>query len=182
MTQNEIDRASIEMAKALFASGKVYDMEVGTTAGLQAIHHALLEGLYPFAGEIRKLNISKGGFRFANSLYLIPALEAIEKMSETTFEEIIAKYVEMNIAHPFMEGNGRATRIWLDMMLRRSLGKVIDWRKITREAYMQAMERSPINDLELRYLLQNALTTESDDRDVIFHGLDQSYYYEGYEP
>ena len=182
MTQNEIDRASIEMSKALFASGKVYDIEVGTTAGLQAIHHALFEGLYPFAGEIRKLNISKGGFRFANSLYLIPALEAIEKMSETTFEEIIAKYVEMNIAHPFMEGNGRATRIWLDMMLRRSLGKVIDWRKITREAYMQAMERSPINDLELRYLLQNALTTESDDRDVIFHGLDQSYYYEGYEP
>ena len=182
MTQNEIDRASIEMAKALFASGKVYDIEVGTTAGLQAIHHALFEGLYPFAGEIRKLNISKGGFRFANSLYLIPALEAIEKMSETTFEEIIAKYVEMNIAHPFMEGNGRATRIWLDMMLRRSLGKVIDWRKITHEAYMQAMERSPINDLELRYLLQNALTTESDDRDVIFHGLDQSYYYEGYEP
>ena len=182
MTQNEIDRASIEMAKALFASGKVYDIEVGTTAGLQAIHHALFEGLYPFAGEIRKHNISKGGFRFANSLYLIPALEAIEKMSETTFEEIIAKYVEMNIAHPFMEGNGRATRIWLDMMLRRSLGKVIDWRKITREAYMQAMERSPINDLELRYLLQNALTTESDDRDVIFHGLDQSYFYEGYEP
>lgn len=182
MTQNEIDRASIEMAKAFFASGKVYDIEVGTTAGLQAIHHALFEGLYPFAGEIRKLNISKGGFRFANSLYLIPALEAIEKMSETTFEEIIAKYVEMNIAHPFMEGNGRATRIWLDMMLRRSLGKVIDWRKITREAYMQAMERSPINDLELRYLLQNALTTESNDRDVIFHGLDQSYYYEGYEP
>lgn len=182
MTQNEIDRASIEMAKALFASGKVYDIEVGTTAGLQAIQHALFEGLYPFAGEIRKLNISKGGFRFANSLYLIPALEAIEKMSETTFEEIIAKYVEMNIAHPFMEGNGRATRIWLDMMLRRSLGKVIDWRKITREAYMQAMERSPINDLELRYLLQNALTTESDDRYVIFHGLDQSYYYEGYEP
>lgn len=181
MTQNEIDRASIEMAKALFASGKVYDIEVGTTRGLQAIHHALFDGLYPFAGEIRKLNISKGGFRFANSLYLIPALEAIEKMSETTFEEIIAKYVEMNIAHPFMEGNGRATRIWLDMMLRRSLGKVIDWRKITREAYMQAMERSPINDLELRYLLQNALITESDDRDVIFHGLDQSYYYEGYE-
>ena len=182
MTQNEIDRASIEMAKAFFASGKVYDIEVGTTRGLQAIHHALFDGLYPFAGEIRKLNISKGGFRFANSLYLIPALEAIEKMSETTFEETIAKYVEMNIAHPFMEGNGRATRIWLDMMLRRSLGKVIDWRKITRVAYMQAMERSPINDLELRYLLQNALTTESDDRDVIFHGLDQSYYYEGYEP
>lgn len=182
MTQNEIDRLSIEKAKELFASKRVYDIEVGTTVGLQAIHHDLFDGLYPFAGEIRKLNISKGGFRFANSLYLQPALEAIEKMPESTFEEIIAKYVEMNIAHPFMEGNGRATRIWLDMILRRSLDKVVDWRKITREAYMQAMERSPINDLELRYLLQNALTTETDDRDVIFHGIDQSYYYEGYEP
>ena len=181
MTQNEIDRASIEKAKNLFTSGKVYEIEIGTTAGLQAIHRALFDGLYPFAGEIRKLNISKGGFRFANTLYLIPALEAIEKMPEMTFEEIIAKYVEMNIAHPFMEGNGRATRIWLDMMLRRSLGNVVDWRKITREAYMQAMERSPINDLELLYLLKNALTSETDDRDVIFHGLDQSYYYEGYE-
>ena len=181
MTQNEIDRASIEKAKNLFISGKVYEIEIGTTAGLQAIHRALFDGLYPFAGEIRKLNISKGRFRFANTLYLIPALEAIEKMPEMTFEEIIAKYVEMNIAHPCMEGNGRATRIWLDMMLRRSLGNVVDWRKITREAYMQAMERSPINDLELRYLLKNALTTDTDDRDVIFHGLDQSYYYEGYE-
>lgn len=182
MTQNEIDRLSIEKAKALFSTGKVYEIEVGSTSGLQDIHCALFDGLYPFAGEIRKLNISKGGFRFANSLYLIPALEAIEKMPETTFEEIIAKYVEMNIAHPFMEGNGRATRIWLDMMLRRALGKVVDWRQITREAYMQAMERSPINDLELRFLLQNALTAETDDRDIIFHGLDQSYYYEGYEP
>ena len=182
MTQNEIDRASIEKAKELFTSGKVYEIETGTTAGLQAIHSALFDGLYPFAGEIRKLNISKGGFRFANALYLLPALEAIEKMPETTFEEIIAKYVEMNIAHPFMEGNGRATRIWLDMMLRRSLSKVVDWRKITRESYMQAMERSPINDLELRYLIQNALTSETDDRDVIFHDIDQSYYYEGYEP
>lgn len=182
MTQNEVDRASIEKAKALFATGKVSEIEVGIIAGLQAIHSALFGELYPFAGEIRKLNISKGGFRFANSLYLIPALEAIEKMPDATFEEIIAKYVEMNIAHPFMEGNGRATRIWLDMMLRRSLGKIVDWCKITREAYMQAMERSPINDLELRFLLQNALTTETDDRDIIFHGLDQSYYYEGYEP
>ena len=181
MTQNEIDKSSIEKAKELFLSRKVYELEVGTTAGLQAIHLALFGGLYPFAGEIRKLNISKGGFRFANSLYLIPALEAIEKMPETSFEEIIAKYVEMNIAHPFMEGNGRATRIWLDMMLRQSLGKVVDWRKITREAYLQAMERSPINDLELRVLVQNALTTETDNRDVVFHGLDRSYYYEGYE-
>lgn len=182
MTQNEIDRASIEKAKELFISGDVYAIEVGTVVGLQAIHRALFDGLYPFAGEIRKLNISKGGFRFANSLYLIPALEAIEKMPESTFEEIIAKYVEMNIAHPFMEGNGRATRIWLDMMLRRLLGKVVDWQQITREAYLQAMERSPVNDLELRYLIQNALTSETDDRDVIFHGINQSYYYEGYEP
>lgn len=182
MTQNEIDRESIEKAKTLFATGKVYEIEVGTTAGLQAIHRVLFDGLYPFAGEIRKLNISKSGFRFANSLYLIPALEAIEKMPEATFEEIVAKYVEINIAHPFMEGNGRATRIWLDMMLRCSLGKVVDWRQITREAYMQAMERSSINDLELRNLLQNTLTSETDNRDVIFHGLAQSYYYEGYEP
>lgn len=182
MTQNEIDRLSIEKAKTLFSSGEVYKIEVGTTAGLQAIHHALFDGLYSFAGEIRKLNISKGGFRFANSLYLFPALEAIEKMPDNTFDEIIAKYVEMNIAHPFMEGNGRATRIWLDMMLRRTLGMVVDWRKITREEYIQAMERSPIKDLELRFLLENALTTETEDRDVIFHGLDQSYYYEGYEP
>lgn len=182
MTQNEIDRASIEKAKSLFATGEVYKIEVGTTGGLQAIHRALFAVLYPFADEIRTQNISKGGFRFANSLYLLPALEAIEKMPEDTFEEIVAKYVEMNIAHPFMEGNGRATRIWLDMMLRRSLGKVVDWRNITREAYMKAMERSPINDLELRVLLQGALTTETDDRDVIFHGIDQSYYYEGYEP
>ena len=180
MTQNEIDRLSIVKAKELFASGKVYEIEVGTIAGLQAIHRALFEDLYNFAGEIRKLNISKGGFRFANSLYLVPAIEAIEKMPESTFEDIIAKYVEMNIAHPFMEGNGRATRIWLDMMLRKSLGVVVDWRKISREDYMQAMERSPINDLELRFLLQNALTTETDDRDVIFHGINQSYYYEVY--
>ena len=181
MTQNEIDRASIEKAKRLFESGEVYKIEVGTTRGLQAIHKALFAGLYDFAGKIRKLNISKGGFRFANSLYLLPALEAIEKKPETTFEEIVAKYVERNVAHPFMEGNGRSTRIWLDMMLRRSLGKVVDWRKITREDYLQAMERSPINDLELRVLLQGALTTETDDRDVIFHGINQSYYYEGYE-
>lgn len=182
MTQTEIDKRSIEKAKKLFDSKDVYSFEVGTVAGLQAIHHALFDGLYDFAGEIRRLNISKGGFRFANSLYLIPALEAIEKMPENTFEQIIAKYVEMNIAHPFMEGNGRATRIWLDMMLRRSLGKVVDWRKISKDDYMSAMERSPVNDLELRFLIQSALSAETDDRDVIFHGIEQSYYYEGYEP
>ena len=182
MNQHEIDNQSIKKAKELFSSGKVYGIEVGTTKGLQEIHKALFEGLYPFAGEIRTLNISKGGFRFANSLYLKEALNAIEKMPETTFEEIIAKYVEMNIAHPFMEGNGRATRIWLDMILRKNLGKVVDWQRIMRENYLQAMERSPINDLELRYLLSNALTEETDNRDIIFHGIDQSYYYEGYEP
>lgn len=182
MTKTEIDKRSIEKAKAIFTSKEVYSFEVGTMAGLQAIHHALFDDLYDFAGKIRKLNISKGGFRFANSLYLIPALEAIEKMPENTFEQVIAKYVEMNIAHPFMEGNGRATRIWLDMMLRRSLGKVVDWRKISKEDYMSAMERSPVNDLELRFLIQSALSAETDDRDVIFHGIEQSYYYEGYEP
>lgn len=182
MTQNEIDALSVIKAKELFASGAIEDIEVGTVRGLQDIHLALFGNLYPFAGQIRKLNISKGGFRFANSIYLIPALEAIEKMPENTFEEIIAKYVEMNIAHPFMEGNGRATRIWLDMILKRSLSKVIDWRNITKEAYMQAMERSPINDLELRVLLQSALSDDTEDRDIIFHGIEQSYYYEGYEP
>lgn len=182
LTQNEIDRRSIAKAKELFASGRIDQIEVGTTRGLQDIHRALFGGLYPFAGEIRKLNISKGGFRFANSLYLVPALDAIQGMPENTFEEIIAKYVEMNIAHPFMEGNGRATRIWLDMMLKRSLGTVVDWRKISREEYMMAMERSPVNDLELRTLIQNALSEETSDRDVIFHGIEQSYYYEGYEP
>lgn len=182
LSQNEIDRQSLEKAKDLFASGRINQIEVGTTKGLQEIHASIFGGLYPFAGKIRTLNISKGGFRFANALYLIPALEAIEKMPENTFDEIIAKYVEMNIAHPFMEGNGRATRIWLDMILKRSLGKVIDWRKVTRNDYMMAMERSPINDLELRVLLQSALSNETEDRDIIFHGIEQSYYYEGYEP
>lgn len=143
MTQHKLDHQSLEKAKALFASGKIAEIEVGTVSGLQAIHAELFGGLYPFAGQIRTLNISKGGFRFVNALYLVPALEAIEKMPERTFEEIVAKYVEMNIAHPFMDGNGRATRIWLDMILMRSLGKVIDWSRIARTAYMQAMERSP---------------------------------------
>lgn len=181
LTQNQIDRQSLEKAKDLFASGKISEIEVGTLRGLRDIHIALFGGLYSFAGEIRTLNISKGGFRFANSLYLEPALAAIEKMPENNFEEIIAKYVEMNIAHPFMEGNGRSTRIWLDMMLKRAIGMVVDWRRIKRDDYMNAMERSPVNDLELRMLLQSALTADTTDRDVIFHGIAQSYYYEGYE-
>lgn len=182
LPQHEIDRRSLEKANELFASGRIYSLEVGTVNGLQAIHEALFGGLYDFAGKIRTLNISKGGFRFANSLYLLPAIEAIEKMPEDTYDEIIAKYVEMNIAHPFMEGNGRATRIWLDMMLRRAIGKVVDWRLVDKDRYLQAMERSPVNDLELRVLLQDALTDRVTDHDVIFHGIQQSYYYEGYEP
>lgn len=179
--KESIDRLSLEKAYELFESGRINQIEVGTVAGLRQIHLALFGGLYDFAGKIRTLNIAKGGFRFANSMYLDAILPVIENMPEGSFDEIIAKYVEMNIAHPFMEGNGRATRIWLDMMLRKSLGQVIDWRKVDKTLYLQAMERSPINDLELRFLLTQALTSKIDDRDVIFKGIDQSYYYEGYE-
>ena len=181
MTTREIDRESFEKAKQLFISGEIDRIEVGTVKGLQEIHKALFDGLYDFAGRVRTLNISKGGFRFANALYLDAILPVIERMPETTFEEIIAKYVEMNIAHPFMEGNGRATRIWLDMMLKKRLQQVVDWRKVDKDLYLQAMERSPINDLELRALLGQALTDRTDDREVIFKGIEQSYYYEGYE-
>ena len=176
----DIDRQSLEQAKALFETGEISKVEVGTAKGLCDIHRWLFDGLYDFAGKIRTLNISKGGFRFANCLYLDAILPIIEKMPEGSFEEIIAKYVEMNIAHPFMEGNGRATRIWLDMMLKRSLGRVVDWQKVDKDVYLQAMERSPVNDLELRVLLQPALTDRTDDREIIFKGIEQSYYYEGY--
>ena len=141
----------------------------------------LFGGLYDFAGQIRELNISKGQFRFAHAMYLQAALAEIEKMPETTFEEIIAKYVEMNVAHPFLEGNGRSTRIWLDLILKRSLRQVINWRNVDKVSYLQAMERSPINDLELRFLLQTHLTDDVDNREIIFKGIEQSYYYEGYE-
>ena len=181
MTTREIDRESFEKAKQLFVSGEIDRIEVGTVKGLQAIHKALFDGLYDFAGKIRTLNIAKGNFRFANSLYLDAVLSAVEKMPENTFEEIIAKYVEMNVAHPFMEGNGRSTRIWLDMILKKRLGKVTDWAKIDKVQYLQAMERSTVNDLELRFLIQPNLTDKVDDREVIFKGIEQSYYYEGYE-
>ena len=181
MNTNEIDRLSLEKAQALFDTGDIDKIEVGTVKGLCGIHAYLFGGLYDFAGKVRRLNISKGGFRFANCLYLDAILPVIEKMPESTFEEIIAKYVEMNIAHPFMEGNGRAGRIWLDMMLKKRLGRVVDWAAVDKAAYLQAMERSPVNDLELRALIQPALTEITNDRETIFKGLNQSYYYEGYE-
>ena len=180
MNTRHIDEQSLKKAYHLFESGDIDTIEVGTAKGLCQIHRYIFEGLYNFAGEIRTQNIAKGGFRFANSMYLDAILTVIEKMPETTFEEIIAKYVEMNIAHPFMEGNGRATRIWLDLILRKNLGKVVDWRDVDKNLYLQAMERSPINDLELRSLLQPALTDNIDDREVIFKSIEQSYYYEGY--
>ena len=158
----QIDGQSLQKAQKLFETGDIDKMEVGTTKGLCDIHRYLFDGLYDFAGKIRSL------------------LPVIEKMPENSFEEIIAKYVEMNIAHPFMEGNGRATRIWLDMMLKKNLGKVVDWQTVDKDLYLQAMERSPINDLELRVLLQPALTDKVNDREVIFKGIEQSYYYEGY--
>ena len=176
-----IDELSLQKAERLFDSGEINNMEIGTTRGLQQIHKYLFDGLFDFAGVIRSQNISKGGFRFANSLYLVEALAKIEQMPENTFEEIIAKYVEMNIAHPFMEGNGRATRIWLDLILKKRLGKVVDWQKVGKDVYLQAMERSPINDLELRFLLGGVLTDDVDNREIIFKGIEQSYYYEGYK-
>ena len=179
--KNNIDKLNIEKAFKLFESGDINNIEVGTTKGLQQIHAYLFGDLYEFAGKIRTLNISKGNFRFANTLYLNEVLSAVEKMPEKTFKEIIAKYVEMNIAHPFLEGNGRAMRIWLDLILKKRLKKVVDWQKIDKIQYLQAMERSPINDLELCALLEPNLTDKIKDREIIFKGIEQSYYYEGYE-
>lgn len=176
-----IDAQSILKAFHLFESGVIERIEVGTTKGLRQIHHHLFEGLFPFAGQIRTQNISKGSFRFATALYLTEALDKIESMPENDFDSIIAKYVEMNIAHPFLEGNGRSMRIWLDLILKKQLGVVIQWQNIDKHLYLQAMERSPINDLELRTLLQKHVTPEVNNREIIFKGIEQSYYYEGYK-
>ena len=181
MKKEDIDSQSLQNARQLYETGDILRMETGTFNGLCQIHSALFRDLHAFAGRMRTLNISKGNFRFASSLYLKEAVAAIERMPEKTFEEIIAKYVEMNIAHPFMEGNGRAMRIWLDGMLKRSLGLVVDWRRISRSEYLQAMERSPVNDLELRALIRPCLTDKTEDREVISKGLERSLFYEGYE-
>lgn len=176
-----IDKKSLENAYRLFDSGFINEIEIGTTKGLQQIHKYIFDNLFDFPGKIRTLNISKGGFRFATALYLNEILTKIETMPENTFEEIIAKYVEMNIAHPFMEGNGRTMRIWLDLILKNRLKKVVNWQFVDKTLYLQAMERSPINDLELRTLLAENLTDDIDNREIIFKGIEQSYYYEGYQ-
>lgn len=176
-----IDKRSLEKAYRLFETGDIEKIETGTLRGLQEIHTYLFDGLYDFAGQVRTQNISKGGFRFATALYLKEALVKVEQMPEHTFEEIISKYVEMNIAHPFVEGNGRSMRIWLDKMLKKRLKKMVNWQFVDKTLYLQAMERSPINDLELRTLLMDHLTDEIENREIIFKGIDQSYYYEGYE-
>jgi cell filamentation protein len=177
----DIDKKSLQNAYRLFETGDIENIEIGTTKGLQDIHTYLFHGLYDFAGQIRTNNISKGGFRFATALYLKEILVKVEQMPEETFEEIIAKYVEMNIAHPFMEGNGRTMRLWLDMLLKKRLKKLVNWQVVDKTLYLQAMERSPINDLELRTLLGANLTDDIHNREIIFKGIEQSYYYEGYE-
>lgn len=176
----EEERISKAKAVELFETGLLNSFEIGTFRGLSAIHKHLFSDIYDFAGEMRTVNIAKGNFRFVPAMYLAAALEQIERMPQATYDEIIAKYVEMNVAHPFREGNGRSTRIWLDAILRKELKKVIDWSKIGKEDYLFAMERSPIRDTEIKLLLQAALTEKIDDREVHMKGIDASYRYEGY--
>lgn len=176
----EEERISKKKALELFEKGLLENLEAGKFATLQVIHKYLFEDINYFAGKIRTHNIAKGSFRFAPVMYLNAALENIDKMPQSNFDEIIEKYVEMNIAHPFREGNGRSTRIWLDHMLKKEIGKVVDWSKVDKDDYLLAMERSPIKDIEIKHLLKNALTHEIDSRDVYMKGIDHSYYYEGY--
>lgn len=174
------EQLSKKKAVLLFEKGILDSLLAGKFSTLQAIHRYLFEDIYEFAGEIRKVNMAKGNFRFAPLMYLDAALENIDKMPQADFDEIIEKYVEMNIVHPFREGNGRSARIWLDHMLKQEIGKVIDWSKVDKEDYLLAMERSPVKDIEIKYLLKNALTDEVDSREVYMKGIDHSYYYEGY--
>ena len=183
---NEVELAKEEekntklKALELFDTNKINEFEVGTFKGLSSIHNFLFSEIYDFAGKMRNVNIAKGNFRFAPVMYLEEVLKKIDKMPQDTFDDIIKKYVEMNVAHPFREGNGRSTRIWLDMILKKELGKVIDWNKVDKEEYLLAMERSPIKDTEIKVLLENALTDKINDREIYMKGIDVSYQYEGY--
>ena len=176
----EEERISKKKAVELFETGLLDTLLAGKFVTLQAIHKCLFEDIYDFAGEIRTVNMAKGNFRFAPLMYLQSALENIDKMPQSNFDEIVEKYVEMNIAHPFREGNGRSTRIWLDHILKNEIGKVVDWSKVDKEDYLLAMERSPIKDVEIKVLLKGALTDEINSREVYMKGIDHSYYYEGY--
>ena len=176
----EEERISKKKALELFENGILNNLKPGTFDTLKTIHKYLFEDIYDFAGKTRNVNISKGNFRFASLMYLDAALANIDKMPQSTFDEIVEKYVEMNIAHPFREGNGRSTRIWLDHIFKQELKQVIDWSKIDKEDYLQAMERSPIKDIEIKYILKQALTDDINSREMFMKGIDHSYYYEGY--
>jgi len=176
----EEEKLSKKKAALLFESGLLDSVPSGTFAALKAIHKYLFEDIYDFAGKLRSVNLAKGSFRFAPLMYLEAALANIDRMPQSTFDEIIEKYVEMNIAHPFREGNGRSTRIWLDLIFKTELHKVVDWSRVDKEDYLLAIERSPIKDIEIKHLLKNALTDDVDSREVYMKGIDHSYYYEGY--
>lgn len=177
----EEERISKQKALALYDTGLLNTFPVGTFAGLAMIHKYLFEDIYEFAGQMRTVNIAKGNFRFAPVMYLHPALESIDQMPQSTFDEIIEKYVEMNVAHPFREGNGRSTRIWLDSILKKELHQVVDWSRVDKSDYLMAMERSPVKDLEIKVLLHKALTEQINDSQVYMKGIDASYHYEGYQ-
>lgn len=174
------EKSSKRKALELFETGLLDQFEAGTFESLANIHRYLFDEIYDFAGKVREVNLAKGGFRFAPVMYLDAALQHIDRMPQSTFDEIIEKYVEMNVAHPFREGNGRSTRIWLDSILKKELGKVVDWSQVDKEDYLLAMERSPVKDIEIKFLLSHALTDKINDRDVYMKGIDASYHYEGY--
>lgn len=176
----EEERISKKKAVELFENGMLEKLEAGKFQTLCEIHKYLFDDIYDFAGKIRTVNLSKGNFRFAPLMYLETAIKNVDKMPQNTFDEIVEKYVEMNIVHPFREGNGRSMRIWLDMMLKKQIGQVLDWSKIEKEDYLMAMERSPVKDIEIKYILNAALTDQINDREIYMKGIDHSYYYEGY--